>query len=163
MTTCIDVHSHFLPVSIFELLRRDGVRYATPVQTRDDGKIFVLTPERPYGPIGPGFYDIAVRKKYLADHNIAIQVLAPVPFLFSIGLELGALLLYGIWYTIRRALARSTNTRRSNVDYQREGAQTCQAPRFLLAFTLSWPHPLRADRRAVEVMRARNLIARRLS
>jgi aminocarboxymuconate-semialdehyde decarboxylase len=82
MSTSIDAHSHFLPASILDLLRRDGARYGTPIQTRDDGKIFVVTPERPYGPIGPGFYDIAVRRQYLTDHDISIQVLTPPPFLF---------------------------------------------------------------------------------
>ena len=82
MSTSIDAHSHFLPAGILDLLRRDGARYGTPIQTRDDGKIFVVTPERPYGPIGPGFYDIAVRRQYLTDHDISIQVLTPPPFLF---------------------------------------------------------------------------------
>jgi len=82
MSICIDAHSHFLPASILDRLRRDGARYGTPVLTRDDGKIFVVTPERPYGPIGPGFYDIAVRRQYLVDHGISTQVLTPPPFLF---------------------------------------------------------------------------------
>lgn len=82
MSICIDAHSHFLPASILDRLRREGARYGTPVQTRDDGAIFVVTPERPYGPIGPGFYDIAVRRQYLADHGISTQVLTPPPFLF---------------------------------------------------------------------------------
>jgi aminocarboxymuconate-semialdehyde decarboxylase len=82
MTICIDAHSHFLPASILDLLRRDGARYSTPVQTRDDGRIFVITPERPWGPIGPGFYDLDVRRGYLANHGISTQVLMPPPFLF---------------------------------------------------------------------------------
>jgi aminocarboxymuconate-semialdehyde decarboxylase len=82
MATRIDVHSHFLPASVLELLRRDGGRYSTPVQVTEDGKIFVATPERPYGPIGPGFHDLEVRKKYLIDQDIATQILAPPPFLF---------------------------------------------------------------------------------
>jgi aminocarboxymuconate-semialdehyde decarboxylase len=79
---CIDVHSHFLPASVLDRLRRDGDRWRTPVQTRADGKVFVVTPERPYGPIGPGFHDLDVRKRYMAEQGIARQVLAPPPFLF---------------------------------------------------------------------------------
>jgi aminocarboxymuconate-semialdehyde decarboxylase len=82
MTTCIDAHSHFLPESILELLRREGARYSTPVQTRNDGKVFVVTPERPWGPIGPGFYDLDVRRQYLEEYGISTQVLTPPPFLF---------------------------------------------------------------------------------
>ncbi|MCC7486179.1 MAG: amidohydrolase [Burkholderiales bacterium] len=82
MSICIDAHSHFLPASILDLLRRDGARYGTPVQVRDDGRIFVITPERPWGPIGPGFYDLDFRRRYLAGHGISTQVLTPPPFLF---------------------------------------------------------------------------------
>lgn len=81
MARCIDVHSHFLPASVLALLQRDGARYNTPVVSRD-GKMFVVTPERPYGPIGPGFHDVDVRKQYLAEHGIVTQILAPPPFLF---------------------------------------------------------------------------------
>lgn len=82
MSICIDAHSHFLPAGILDLLRRDGARYGTPVQNRGDGRIFVVTPERPWGPIGPGFYDLDVRRQYLEAHGISTQVLTPPPFLF---------------------------------------------------------------------------------
>lgn len=82
VSICIDTHSHFLPAAILELLRRDGARYGTPVHTREDGKIFVVNPERPWGPIGPGFYDLDVRRQYLSAHGISTQVLTPPPFLF---------------------------------------------------------------------------------
>jgi aminocarboxymuconate-semialdehyde decarboxylase len=76
-----------MPAAVLERLRRDGDRYRTPVQTRDDGKIFVVTPERPYGPIGPGFHDLDVRKRYMAEHGIVRQILAPPPFLFYYWIE----------------------------------------------------------------------------
>lgn len=94
MIECIDVHSHFLPASVLARLRRDGARYRTPVETRHDGKVFIITPERPYGPVGPGFHDLEVRKRYMVEHGIVRQILAPPPFLFyywidaSVGLEI---------------------------------------------------------------------------
>jgi len=83
----IDIHSHFVPAAVLALLERRGERYRTPVEKRADGRLFVVTPERPYGPIGPGFHDIAVRKRYMAEHGIVKQVLAPPPFLFYYWIE----------------------------------------------------------------------------
>jgi len=105
---CIDVHSHFVPAPVLACLQRDGARYRTPVQVRDDGKLFVVTPERPYGPIGPGFHDLDVRKRYMAEHGIVRQVLAPPPFLFyywidaRVGME--------IIHTVNDAMAEITNS-----------------------------------------------------
>jgi aminocarboxymuconate-semialdehyde decarboxylase len=87
MQDCIDVHSHFVPASILALLQKTGARYRTPVQTRADGKLFVVTPERPYGPVGPGFHDLGVRKQYMAERGIVTQILAPPPFLFYYWIE----------------------------------------------------------------------------
>ncbi len=56
VTACIDVHSHFFPLEVLDALRTEGARYRTPVRTEADGRVFVVTPERPYGPIVPGFY-----------------------------------------------------------------------------------------------------------
>lgn len=82
MSPCIDAHSHYFPEKLLQRLRRDGARYDTPVQTRADGGIFVVTPERPYGPIVPGFYDLGLRHAFLTQNGISTQVLAPPPFLF---------------------------------------------------------------------------------
>lgn len=85
--TCIDVHSHFVPLEILDLLRRDGARYGTPVRVEADGRIFVVTPERAYGPIGPAFYDVGRRREFMAAQGITTQVLSAPPFLFYYWLE----------------------------------------------------------------------------
>ena len=82
MDLCIDTHSHFLPARILEMLRKSGARYGTPVETRADGKTFVITPERAWGPLVPAFYDVEVRLQYLDRNAISSQVLTPPPFLF---------------------------------------------------------------------------------
>lgn len=82
MTIRIDAHSHFLPARLLERLRNDGDRYGTPIQIRADGKLFVVTPERPYGPISPPFYDVDARRQYMDNYGISMQVLTPPPFLF---------------------------------------------------------------------------------
>jgi len=92
MTACIDVHSHFFPRGILEALRTVGERYRTPVQTRDDGSVFVVTPERPYGPIGPGFYDLDHRLSFMQAEDITTQVLCAPPFLFYYWLDARAAL-----------------------------------------------------------------------
>lgn len=87
MTACIDVHSHFLPLEVFDVLRREGARYRTPVRAEADGRLFVVTPERPYGPIGPGFYDVARRREFMAAQGITTQVLCAPPFMFYYWLD----------------------------------------------------------------------------
>lgn len=82
MNECIDVHSHFLPRNLLQRLEEEGERYESPVRRDARGQIFVLTPERPYGPIGPGFFDIDVRCLFLDKHEISRQVLMAPPFLF---------------------------------------------------------------------------------
>ena len=79
---CIDAHSHYLPSAVLNLLRESGSKFGTPVETNGDGKTFVVTPERPYGPIGANFHDIALRRQYLDKWGIATQILVPPPFLF---------------------------------------------------------------------------------
>jgi len=87
MTACIDVHSHFFPREILDALRKDGQRYRTPVRAEADGRLFVVTPERPYGPIGPGFYDLEQRLAFMQAHGITTQVLCAPPFLFYYWLD----------------------------------------------------------------------------
>jgi aminocarboxymuconate-semialdehyde decarboxylase len=87
MTSCIDVHSHFFPVEVLDVLRRTGARYHTPLRVGTDGQIFVVTPERPYGPIGPGFYDIEQRREFMRTQGISTQVLCAPPFLFYYWLD----------------------------------------------------------------------------
>jgi aminocarboxymuconate-semialdehyde decarboxylase len=85
--TCIDVHSHFFPLELLDDLRKNGARYRTPVREEADGRIFVVTPERAYGPIGPGFYDVGRRREFMAAQGITTQVLCAPPFLFYYWLD----------------------------------------------------------------------------
>ncbi|MDE2167687.1 MAG: amidohydrolase [Alphaproteobacteria bacterium] len=62
-------------------IRRSGHRCDTPLEERPDG-IFVLTPERPYGPIRPAFFDVDQRFAFLDKLGIGQQVLIPPPFVF---------------------------------------------------------------------------------
>ena len=87
MSRCVDIHSHFFPVAILEHLRREGARYRTPVRNEADGRVFILTPERSYGPIGRGFYDLDVRRAFMKTAGIDTQVLLAPPFLFYYWLE----------------------------------------------------------------------------
>src|SRR5262245_48679903 len=91
-TACIDVHSHFFPREILDALRKDGQRYRTPVRAEADGRLFVVTPERPYGPIGPGFYDLEQRLAFMQAHGITTQVLCAPTFLFYYWLDSRAVL-----------------------------------------------------------------------
>lgn len=92
MTACIDVHSHFFPLEVLDVLRREGGRFRTPVRVEADGRVFVVTPERPYGPIGPGFYDVGRRREFMAAQGITTQVLCAPPFLFYYWLDAHACL-----------------------------------------------------------------------
>jgi aminocarboxymuconate-semialdehyde decarboxylase len=92
VTACIDVHSHFFPLEVLDALRTQGGRYRTPVRTEADGRVFVVTPERPYGPIGPGFYDLEHRLKFMQEEGITTQVLCAPPFLFYYWLDARAAL-----------------------------------------------------------------------
>jgi aminocarboxymuconate-semialdehyde decarboxylase len=78
----IDIHSHYMPESILADLGRIGDKCATPLEIRPDGKIFIHTPERPYGPVEPTFYDLDLRLDFLRKHGIDKQVLTAPPFLF---------------------------------------------------------------------------------
>ena len=78
----IDIHSHYMPESILADLGRIGDKCATPLEIRPDGKIFIHTPERPYGPVQPTFYDLDLRLDFLRKHGIDKQVLTAPPFLF---------------------------------------------------------------------------------
>ena len=78
----IDVHSHYFGASILEELQRRGEECGTPVETDEDGRMFVIAPERPYGPITPAFHDMTLRTEFLSKHGIERQVLTPPPFLF---------------------------------------------------------------------------------
>lgn len=92
VTACIDVHSHFFPREVLDVLRREGARYRTPVRTEPDGRVFVVTPERPYGPIGPGFYELDRRREFMEAQGIGVQVLSAPPFLFYYWLDARAVL-----------------------------------------------------------------------
>jgi aminocarboxymuconate-semialdehyde decarboxylase len=78
----IDVHSHYMPQSILADIGRIGDKCGTPLETRPDGKIFIHTPERPYGPVKPTFYDLDLRIEFLNKNGIDKQVLTAPPFLF---------------------------------------------------------------------------------
>jgi len=81
VTARIDVHSHYVSESVLAGIRRDGGLCETPVEERPEG-LFVRTPERPYGPIRPAFYDLEQRRDFLDRLGIAQQVLIPPPFVF---------------------------------------------------------------------------------
>lgn len=81
MSGRIDIHSHFVSERMLQEIRRRGDRCGTPVEVRD-GRLLVITPERPYGPIGPGFYDMSLRTAFLEAQGIEKQVLLPPPFTF---------------------------------------------------------------------------------
>jgi aminocarboxymuconate-semialdehyde decarboxylase len=87
VTPRVDVHSHFVPLEILDLLRRQGARYRTPTRVDAEGRLFVETPERAYGPIGPAFHDVGRRREFMAAHGITAQVLSPPPFLFYYWLD----------------------------------------------------------------------------
>jgi aminocarboxymuconate-semialdehyde decarboxylase len=87
VTVCIDVHSHFVPREILDALHKDGDRYGTPLRREADGRLYVLTPERAYGPIGPGFYDIGRRREFMRAQGVTTQVLCAPPFLFYYWLD----------------------------------------------------------------------------
>lgn len=82
MGVTIDAHSHYISQKFLARLESSGGRYETPVQRSPDGQLFVVTPERPYGPIGPGFHDIDIREAFLDRHGFARQVLVAPPFAF---------------------------------------------------------------------------------
>lgn len=78
----IDVHSHYMSQSVMADIGRVGDKCATPLEVRADGKTFIHTPERPYGPIKPTFYDLNLRLDFMKQHSIDKQVLTAPPFLF---------------------------------------------------------------------------------
>ena len=62
----IDVHCHYFWASILEELQRRGDKCDTSVETAEDGRMFVITPERAYGPITPAFHDMVLRTEFLS-------------------------------------------------------------------------------------------------
>ena len=82
MTPRIDVHSHYFGPEVLEALRKHGETCKTPVATRPDGRLIVHTPERPYGPIAPAFYDLDLHLEYMRALDIERQMLVAPPFLF---------------------------------------------------------------------------------
>lgn len=78
----IDVHSHYMAKSVLDDLARLGHKCETPIEARADGTMFIHTPERPYGPIKPDFYDLDLRLEFLKRNGIDKQVLMAPPFLF---------------------------------------------------------------------------------
>lgn len=81
MTPRIDAHSHYISEAMLAEIRRSGHRCDTPLEERPEG-IFVRTPERPYGPIRPAFYDLDQRLAFLDKYGITQQLLIPPPFVF---------------------------------------------------------------------------------
>ncbi|MGH6879142.1 MAG: amidohydrolase family protein [Rhizomicrobium sp.] len=81
VTARIDVHSHYVSEAVLAEIRHSGHRCDTPLEERPEG-IFVRTPERPYGPIRPAFYDLDQRLAFLDRLGIGQQVLIPPPFVF---------------------------------------------------------------------------------
>jgi aminocarboxymuconate-semialdehyde decarboxylase len=78
----IDVHTHFIPPGLLDEIRRVGVVCNSPYEDRPGLGIFVHTPERPYGPIRPSFYDLDMRLSYMDESGIEKQVLMAPPFAF---------------------------------------------------------------------------------
>jgi aminocarboxymuconate-semialdehyde decarboxylase len=78
----IDVHSHYISSAVLDEIRRIGARCDTPYEDRTGVGIFVHTPERPYGPIKPTFYDIDMRLAHMNRERIDRQVLLAPPFVF---------------------------------------------------------------------------------
>lgn len=78
----IDIHSHYISRAVLDEIRRVGARCDTPYEDRAGVGIFVHTPERPYGPIKPTFYDIDMRLAHMDREQIDRQVLLAPPFVF---------------------------------------------------------------------------------
>jgi aminocarboxymuconate-semialdehyde decarboxylase len=78
----IDIHGHYVSERVLAEIRRVGERCGTPYEDRAGVGIFVHTPERPYGPIKPAFYDIDLRLAFMKRHAIDLQILLPPPFVF---------------------------------------------------------------------------------
>lgn len=78
----IDIHSHYISSSVLNEIKRVGVRCDTPYEDRAGVGIFVHTPERPYGPIKPAFYDLDLRLSHMDREHIDRQVLLAPPFVF---------------------------------------------------------------------------------
>jgi aminocarboxymuconate-semialdehyde decarboxylase len=78
----IDIHSHYVSKRMLDEIRRIGDRCGTPYEDRAGAGIFVHTPERPYGPIKPAFYDLDLRFDFMKQHAIDLQILLPPPFVF---------------------------------------------------------------------------------
>jgi aminocarboxymuconate-semialdehyde decarboxylase len=78
----IDIHSHYISRAVLDEIRRIGARCGTPYENRRGVGIFVHTPERPYGPIMPTFYDIGMRLAHMEREQIDRQVLLAPPFVF---------------------------------------------------------------------------------
>jgi aminocarboxymuconate-semialdehyde decarboxylase len=78
----IDIHSHYISPTVLDEIRRIGARCETPYEDRAGVGVFVHTPERPYGPIKPTFYDIDMRLAHMDRERIDRQVLLPPPFVF---------------------------------------------------------------------------------
>jgi aminocarboxymuconate-semialdehyde decarboxylase len=78
----IDIHSHYISPEVFAEIRRVGDRCATPFEDRNGVGFFVHTPERPYGPIKPTFYDLNRRLEHMDATGIGQQLLVAPPFSF---------------------------------------------------------------------------------
>jgi aminocarboxymuconate-semialdehyde decarboxylase len=78
----IDIHSHYLSSGVLQEIQRVGERCATPYEKREGAGAFIHTPERPYGPIGPAFYDLDRRLEYMDRSGIDQQLLIAPPFCF---------------------------------------------------------------------------------
>jgi aminocarboxymuconate-semialdehyde decarboxylase len=78
----IDVHSHFVSKLTLEQIRRSGHLAGTTYEERPGAGTFVVTPERPYGPIKSAFFDLDERIDYMDKNGIDVQVLLPPPFVF---------------------------------------------------------------------------------
>jgi len=77
-----DIHSHYISSAVLEEIRRSGERCDTPYENREGVGIFVHTPERPYGPIKPTFYNIDLRIAHMDQQGIDKQLLLAPPFVF---------------------------------------------------------------------------------
>jgi aminocarboxymuconate-semialdehyde decarboxylase len=78
----IDIHSHYISPEVLSEIKRVGERCGTPYEDRAGVGVFIHTPERPYGPIGPAFFDLDRRLDYMARSGIDAQLLFAPPFSF---------------------------------------------------------------------------------
>ena len=82
----IDVHCHFLPPALIELLHVEGPRHSIHV-TEKDGKQFASLAGQPAGPIPGGMLDLEERLRWMDQRGIDLQILSAWMDFSSYGLD----------------------------------------------------------------------------